>query len=440
MNPARHAPATAVTRRLGPGVRVHALAAPRFHTLWCRVALHRDLGRGATATSLLAAVLEAATARHPTRAQLAQRLADLYGAGLRVATERFGQRQVLAATLDWPRLPGRRGADALREGLALLREVLVDPRIERDGGRRARLAREVVEIERRNLRRALEAARDDKAVYALRKGVEAACPGERFALDTRGRLEDLDAPDARDLLALHGRLLARAPVEIHLAGPFEVGEALEAVRGELRWPRAAAEPWRMPPVFHVRRPSPRPRRRAEHDAVAQTRLVLAWRARLDPRSPLGPAAETLAAVLGGGPFGRLFKVVREEHGLCYAADASWSPAPGMLVVQTGVDPANESRAKRLIHSLAREVMSGRLDPVALAAFRESVSRQVEALRDRPRSLLHWRAAREALGQDPSPDRWLRSLLAVRDEDVARVGRLLGLEAEFALRPRRRSAS
>src|SRR5204863_2230292 len=113
--------------RVAPGVRLHLFPTDRFTTTVCRVALHRDLGPEAAATALLAQTLETATERHPTREALAHRLADLYGAGLSVGVEKLGDRQLLAASLDWPTrgLPGR-GA-TLSEGLSFLREVLTRP-------------------------------------------------------------------------------------------------------------------------------------------------------------------------------------------------------------------------------------------------------------------------------------------------------------------------
>ncbi len=187
------------------GIRLHVLPTDRFATTICRVALHRDLGPEATATSLLGSVLESATARHPSREALAHRLADLYGAGLSVGVEKLGDRQVLSATLDWPTagLPGR-GA-TLAEGLAFLREVLTEPRVEGDA-----LAADIVATEARNLGRALAALRDDKGRYALRRCLEAACRGEPYALDVEGRLEDLAAATPTALRALHRRLLATA--------------------------------------------------------------------------------------------------------------------------------------------------------------------------------------------------------------------------------------
>src|SRR5262245_19151794 len=227
---------------LTKGVRLHVLPSERFTTTLLRVVLHRDLGPEATATSLLAHVLESATARHPSREALAHRLADLYGAGLSVGVEKLGDRQLLVASLDYPSssVPGR-GA-TLVEGLQFLREVLTEPRLVRDGFDPA-----IVATEAKNLSRALAALKDDKARYAMRRGLEAACHGEPFALDVEGRLEDVGGATARSLRALHRRLLLHAPVDVYVAGAHDADATRAAVVRHLLWPGRETTPDAVPP-------------------------------------------------------------------------------------------------------------------------------------------------------------------------------------------------
>ena len=414
---------------LAPGVRLHVLATDRFATTVCRVAFHRDLGREATATALLGQLLGSATADHPTREALAHRLADLYGAGLHVGVERLGDRQLLAASLDWPTrgVPGR-GA-TLSEGLGFLREVLTRPLREGHG---PALDHAAVATEARNLVRSLRSIRDDKARYATRRCLELACEGEPYALDVEGREEDVAAATPAALAEVHARLLATAPVEIHLAGDVSFTEAVAAVRKHLLWDTRAKRPTPAPPAWSTRAPRRRAVRRVEKDSVSQGKLVMAFRADLEPGSPLLPAALVLAGVLGGSPASRLFKVVRETHGLAYYASSSWVAAKGLLVVQSGIETKNEARVRRLVLSLAREVAGGRLDDLAWQAVREAARSRVRAMRDDRGSAIGFEQEASALGLDPRPERRLAALEAVTPADVRRVGKRLALDASFFL--------
>lgn len=416
------------SRALGHGLRLHVLRTDRFTTVACRVFLHRPLDGHTTATAVLASVLRAATQAYPTRRALSERLANLYGATLGVGSERLGDRLVVSAGMEWPiaGLPGSRGL--LGEGLAVLGEVLARPRRGPDGG----LDPAIVATECTNHARALRALRDDKGRYALRRALEIACAGEPYAQGAEGRLADLPGVTPGRLADLHADLLARAPGEIYVVGDVEADEAERAVRRHLLWPARAARAAGLPSPVGVHAARARPRRQAEADSVAQGKLVLVFRAPVGAGHALAPAAHTLAGVLGGGPYARLFKVVRETHGLCYYANAGWNEAKGLMVVQVGIDPRHEARVTRLVRQLAAEVGRGVLEPEALRGLRQAAMHRVASLADNRGARIGFDHESLALGRERSPQRWLARLLAVRPAEVRAVGRRLRLDTVFFL--------
>ncbi len=416
------------TRDLGGGVRLHVVPTSRFTTAYARIVFSRDLADDATATAILAEVLQSATERHPTREALAHRLDDLYGASLGVGVRKLGDRQLLSASLEWPTrgVGGRQRARA--RGLALLSDVVARPLRGPDG-----LDASMVDLECANHRRTLAALADDKSRHAMRRCLEIGCRGEPYGLDALGRAADITAVTPQRLGRLHHRLLQRLPAEIFLVADVDPDEACAEVRRHLLWPKRASTAARLPPVASVRAPHRRPRHGRETDDIAQGRLVMLYRAPLRPSSPSLAAALTVAGVLGG-PAGRLFKVVREEAGLCYRISGGWHPAKGLFIVEAGIDPAHERRARRLIQDLVREACAGVLEPHAHHAFLEGAAHGVAALADDRAGLVGWAQESLALGLDPSPTRHLAALEAVTPAGIRRVGRRLGLDATFFLAP------
>ena len=417
-----------VTREVAPGVRLHVWQTKRFTTTTCRLVLHRDLGDEATATSLLARVLEAATARAPSREALAERLADLYGAGLHVGVEKRGDQQALLAQLDWPTAFLNRGGAALAAGLRLLRDVWSDPVRAGDG-----LDAQIVETERRNLERTLQGLPNDKGSWAARQAVARLCAGEPHGRSVLGALDALPGVTREDLAALHARLLARWPVEIFLVGDLRPAQAEALVRKHLLW-RRSGTPARLPAVSAVRAARARPRYVREHDDTSQSRLVFGWRARVRPGTAAGRAAALMSGLLGPGSYGRLFRVVREEHGLCYAIGAMWNGAKGYLLVRTGVAPERAAKAGRLIRRLVDEVGRGDFPDETLQHLRADLSERVRGAGDSAAAMIGWWQARLALGLDLSPSRHLETMLRVGRADVRRFGPRLGFELRYALGP------
>ena len=413
-----------VTRTIAPGVRLHLLRTDRFTTSYCRVALHRDLGAEATATAILAQVLQSATRRHPSREALGHRLGDLYGAALHVGVGKLGDRQLLVGSLDWPTAHVPRARGLLAEGLELLRDVWSDPPRVRLGGAEA-LDPDIVRTEQVNHVRALHSMHNNKGRHAMRSCLASICRDEPYGLDAQGREEDVAAADPVTLATLHRRLLATAPLEIFLVGDLGLRDATRAIRKHLLWSDRSPRSRRVPAVGSVRAARSRPRRIVEEDTVTQGKLVLGLRAAIRGGTALGVAAETLAGVLGGGSYGRLFKVVREEHGLCYYASGGLAPGEGADghpdrrgPRQRGAGPARDPEAH------ARRWPAATSIPTALEGFRLDVGHRVEALQRQPAR--HGRLATRSastLGLDPSPDSLACAGLQCRDAGRGATRRL-----------------
>ncbi len=420
------------TYELQPGLRLHLIRTARFATTWCRVAFPRALDEEAAAVAVLGQVLESATDVHPTRSALAERLDDLYGASLSVGVEKFGERQMLAATLEWPTayVPG--AEHALVEGLGLLREVLTQPA--RDGDApHAPLRADLVTNEVRNLARAHASLKGHRAAWTLRQLLRRVCRGEGFALDARGSPEDLVTVDGARLEALHFGLITRGTMDVWLVGDITPAAAKRAVSRQFRWPRAkrlAA----VPRAWSVREGPARAGHARETMDVQQARLAFAWRGALRPRTAAAGVAGYLAGILGGGAPGSLFRTLREERGLCYDASATWNRSKGLLIAQLGVDPADEPRARKGVYELQGRLVEGRFAATAHTALLEDQRRRIEGMGDNRGALVGWYQATEMLGLDPKPEVHFDRLAKVRPADLRAVGRRLSLCGTQALGP------
>jgi predicted Zn-dependent peptidase len=419
---------------LQPGLRLHLIRTARFATTWCRVAFPRALDEDAAAVAVLGQVLESATDVHPSRQALAERLDDLYGASLAVGVEKFGERQLLAATLEWPTayVPG--AEQALFGGLGLLREVLTQP-ARASADPHAPLRADLVTNEVRNLARAHASLRGHRAAWTLRQLLQRVCRGEGFALDARGSLADLADIDGARLEALHAALVSRGPMEVWLVGDVPPKAAKRAVSRQLHWPRSARLA-SVPRAWSVRAGPARAGHARETKAVQQTRLAFAWRGALRPKTKAAGVAGFLAGILGGGAAGSLFRTLREERGLCYDASASWNRSKGLLIAQLGVDPADEPRARRGVYELYGRLCEGHFAESARTALLEDQRRRIDGMGDNRGALVGWYQATSMLGLDPRPEVHFDRLARVRPGDLRAVGRRLALCGTQALGPDR----
>jgi len=429
-------PASAISTTLAPRVQLHAVEARHDPLATCRVVLHLPLVKETGALPVLAGVLQVATERAPSRQALAEHLDMLYGASLDASVEKIGDHQALVVSLSWPARLGRSDRP-LAEGLRLLRSVLTRPLREEgaspDGGPRA-LRHAIVSQETKNAERALQGLRADRAAYAARALVGGVCRREPYGLDVRGSVQGLQAIDARALAQLHGEIVAQAPVDIWFRGPVTPTRVQELVARDLMWAPRARRPARMPTTVGLASAPARPYRGSLVEDVQQTRLTYAWRGRIGPRHRTFAAAHVLAGWLGGGVSSVLWHVLREEAGLCYDVDAGWRPAKGLLVVQTGVAPAQERRARSRLTQLVRRVLEGDVPQATREAWLAEHVDRLRAIGDHRGAHLAWLRRAHVLGLNPDVPAWIDALAAVTPREVRAAGRKLGLAGVQRLGP------
>lgn len=388
-----------VTWSPAPGVRVRWQRDRRYPTAHVRALVHRRVDDEPATTAVLARTLESASAAWPTRQALAWRLADLYDAALDVTVESYGGRAALVASLDWPLAAVPAPGNALEAGLALLGEVLAAPLREAtgalDGALLARARQEVV--------RELASRADDKARASTRKAVELACPDHAISVAKDGRGADVAHVDGAAAAALHARLLARHPIDVHVIGDVTQRAVERAVERHLVR-RLPARHERLD-LGRPRRRGARPRglvRRIQEEPVAQTWWAGAWRTPRVPGAVAGLAGEAASGVLGESGSSLLFQVAREHDALAYVVGSSWQRDPGLLLVHAGVAEGQEGRLVRRVRSLLAGLARAGPDADHLEAWKQETRERFEGVTDEPAALSRWWTVAEIRGEPLDP--------------------------------------
>jgi len=417
------------TIEVGEGVRFHHLPAERFKTLTFQAIFHLPLGPDVAEAALLPSLLRRGTRRHPDLAAIGRRLEDLYGAALEGDVSRMGERHLLHVTIDLvaPRhLPD--SASVLAEGLAFLREVVFEPRLE--GGH---FPEDVFAQERENLARFVEGLLDDRAAFAVERCIQAMCGGEPYGHYPYGRPEAIRALDGERIVERYRRLQATAPLDLFAVGPADshiLEREARAFTEAIGKRRSVLVP--PDPAPHPRRPVRRVEERLEVD---QAKIVLGFRVDVRRGREEDPGTALFAAVLGGGPYSKLFRKVREERSLAYYASASFERTKGLLLVQAAVNPESIDAAVELCLEQVEAIGRGDIEEGEFEPARRALRLRLRSLSDSPSGQIGYAVERELLGREGGPEREAEFIeTADRDAVIEASGRVR-LDTMFLLRPR-----
>lgn len=409
-----------------PGVRLYALHTDRFKTVRVRVFLCDTLRPlDATANSLLAYVLRAGSESHPSRREIARACEELYGANVGVGISRLGDVQAMVASAEFPAdrfLP--KGAHELSGVLSLLSGMLLRPALDATG---SAFRADTVAQEKSQLENDLKGLRDEKpswAAWLAAQRIYADTPG---AIHEQGDSADLPKIDAAALLARWKLLVRNARVFAFVTGPVDEKRALVALQEQLPWPGGKRPELPQTGALAGRRSL---QRLSVREKTEQSHLVFAWTgAPLYGRPGFAPMLFA-DGIFGGFSFSRLFKVVREEHGLAYAVNSAYQRARGVLVAQAAVDPAKAAKAGKLVQSeFARLVKQGFTDE-EFAACRDSLIEARIAAWDSPTTRMAETVAQAIAGFKQSPDQQLKAIKAVKPAQVRAVLKKLKPHTEF----------
>lgn len=372
------------TVTVGEGTRLHVLSTGKWKTVFIDVFIRRELDARAAELAILPYLLKRGTRKIADLRAMTRRLEELFGASIASDILKVGESQILLTRLEIANPKFAPGAPRLlEEGLDLLRDLLFDPHVE-DGA----FPRDRVEQEKRNLARTIEGLLNDKTAYASERCCEEMCRGEPFGLYEYGRLEDVRALEPRAIYEFYREAVDRCPIDIFISGDIALDAARALVADRFDFRRQGD----LAPRASSPHPPPRaaPREVVEERPVKQGKLVIGLRSDITARSPEFPALLLANAVLGGFPHSKLFRVVREQEGLCYYASSSIEKTKGVVVIASGIEAASYERARALIEAQIDAVRAGDVTDEELAKTRKAVRRNFTTIADSPARLAtHW---------------------------------------------------
>lgn len=364
-------------KQLADGVELMVNRTDQFKTGLLSVTLTVPLRQGAaTAGALIPEVLYRGSRRHPDIEQLSAATDALYGASLGPAVRQRGEGQCVSFLCSFiDDCYALDGSAVLEPAAALMGEVLLDPAAQDDVFRA-----DYVKGEGANLADRIRARVNDKRDWSIFRLVQEMCSGEAYAVDKLGDADEALAMTPEKLWAAYRGLLAQAKVTFYYGGsarPDRVEETVRRAFAPLVAGRGAEAGCRV-----VAQPKGPVRTVTEEMDVAQGKLAMGFRTGgVTMDSPDYPALLVCNALYGASANSRLFLNVREKLGLCYYASSMLDKIKGLMVVSSGVEPADFDRAQQAILAQLEEIREGRFTKGELSAAVRSVACGLRGRRD-----------------------------------------------------------
>ncbi len=413
------------TQNIAEGIRFCSVKTDKFKTCRVNISMAMPLDKNASSRAILPFMFSRRCAKYPDFTSLNRVLDGLYGASISAGVLKRGEAQELSFSLT--AIDDRFALDGDKVALEctkLLTEMIFEPLTDGES-----FPDDIVEQEKRLLVEIVENEQNDKRRYAMLKCEEAMFSDEAYGINRFGTVDDVKAltPDA--VYAAWRDVLEKATVQITMVSSMDAQPVIDLVKD--KFSRIERNPVEIKTEFISG--LPKPEYVSESMPLKQGKLVMGFRTGMRSEDDMMPAMKVAVDIFGGGTYSKLFSVVREKMSLCYYCSAALFNSKGIIMVQSGIEDANEEKAKNEIINQLRLTANGEFSDEDFSSSIKSLTDSILGNSDTPEEITTWYASQILRKELKTPENFADEIKSVDRAEVIRAAKTIMLDTVFMLK-------
>lgn len=412
-------------QNIAEGIRFCSVKTDKFKTCRVNISLAMPLDKNASARAILPFMFSRRCAKYPDYTSLNRVLDELYGATVSAGVLKRGEAQVISFSMS--AIDDRFALDGDKVALEctkLLADMIFDPLTEGES-----FPENIIEQEKRLLVEAIENEQNDKRRYAMLRCEQLMFADEAYGINRFGSVEDVKALTPDVVYAAWRDVLEKATVQITMVSSMDPQPIVDLIREKF------SEIERHPVDIKTQFVSglPKPEYISESMPLKQGKLVMGFRTGMRSEDDMMPAMKVAVDIFGGGTYSKLFSVVREKMSLCYYCSAALFNSKGIVMVQSGIEDANEEKAKNEIINQLRLTAEGEFTDEDFSSSIKSLTDSILGNSDTPEEITAWYASQILRNELKAPETYAKEIGSVDRAEVVRAAKTIMLDTIFMLK-------
>lgn len=397
----------------------------KFKTDLVGVYIKRKLCKEEVAlNTLLSRVLVRGTAKRPTTKDLNKYLESCYGMILVSDVVKYGDYQVLQMKLQFPDPKHIKDKTIFEQAIELINELIFQPLIV-DG----KFDEDYFLQEKQHLIDEIESRINDKMSYSLERCIEHMYEGEDYANYVYGDVIDVEEITNEALYAYYKKIVQSSQVDVSIMGDL----SFESMENSIR--SLAFDTSEVEAIEYDQHVTKKVKEVKERFDVKQGKLVLGYQTPFVHTHPLYEASVLAYYMLGGSPNSKLFKLLREEHSLCYYIYTKSDKFKGCMFVGAGIEEKNYELTLNLIEQSIEALKSDGVKQSVLDAAIESMVASIRSINDFPNSFINFcytELLDKSVGQQFNMESIIEKYKLVTLADIKKVFNALTLDTIYLI--------
>lgn len=413
-----------LTTEIAKGVSLHIRQTAQFKTVNFSIKWRAPLNEETAAQrTVLSNVLQHSNEKFPTSASYRSYLDDLFGTVLYFDTAKRGQEHTVLLNVETVNDQYLSHGNVLNEVIDLIHEAIFKPNFENGVFKES-----IVNREKEMVIQRIQSIFDDKSRYAQKRLTEIIRPNSAASFSANGNIEAVKATTPQSLTKTYEDMLANDVIDIYVVGDINIEEMTQQLK--------AAFPFADRDAHQTTKEDTTPANiepyTKETQEMKQGKLHIGYSTPVRFGDKDFPIMQIFNGIFGGYAHSKLFMNVREKESLAYYASSSYASQYGLLFVVSGIEPANEEKARQLIADQLKVMQNGEITDLELAQTKAMLINQLKEALDSPRGQIEIFDQYKALDEPFNFDTWTARWQAVSKEDVQKVAQDIKLEATYFL--------
>lgn len=412
-------------QNIAEGIRFCSVKTDKFKTCRVNISLAMPLDKNASARAILPFMFSRRCAKYPDYTSLNRVLDELYGAAVSAGVLKRGEAQVISFSMS--AIDDRFALDGDKVALEctkLLADMIFDPLTEGES-----FPEDIIEQEKRLLVEAIENELNDKRRYAMLRCEQLMFADEAYGVNRFGSVEDVKALTPDVVYAAWRDVLQKATVQITMVSSMDPQPIVDLIRE--KFSEIERHPVEIKTLFVSG--LPKPEYISESMPLKQGKLVMGFRTGMRSEDDMMPAMKVAVDIFGGGTYSKLFSVVREKMSLCYYCSAALFNSKGIVMVQSGIEDANEEKAKNEIINQLRLTAEGKFTDEDFSSSIKSLTDSILGNSDTPEEITAWYASQILRNELKAPETYAKEIGSVDRAEVVRAAKTIMLDTIFMLK-------
>lgn len=413
-----------LTTEIAKGVSLHIRQTAQFKTVNFSIKWRAPLNEETAAQrTVLSNVLQHSNEKFPTSASYRSYLDDLFGTVLYFDTAKRGQEHTVLMNVETVNDQYLSHGNVLNEVIDLIQEAIFKPNYENGVFKES-----IVNREKEMVIQRIQSIFDDKSRYAQKRLTEIIRPNSAASFSANGNIEAVKAITPQSLTKTYEDMLANDVIDIYVVGDINVEEMTQKLKAAFQFADRNA----LPKTQEDKTPANIEPYTKETQEMKQGKLHIGYSTPVRFGDEDFPKMQIFNGIFGGYAHSKLFMNVREKESLAYYASSSYSSQYGLLFVVSGIEPANEEKARQLIAEQLKVMQNGEITDLELAQTKAMLINQLKEALDSPRGQIEIFDQYKVLDEPFTMDTWTARWQSVSKEDVQKVAQDIKLEATYFL--------